>query len=978
MGSIHPQSRVDFFRAKPPFGRKLRAVKRRAAVAVFVALILAACAAAEEARHPDAVPVFRCAFGDDWDVNYDTWPDRWVRKTGSEYPHYVSIAIQEDPTAAGKKCLRIDLDGAAAAVVSPPIRVMPRFRYVFDAQLKNSGLKHSTVIATLDFCDSTGRVLQTEISDPLSVTDGWQPIQIGPVDLDDPAISRAVIALKIQRGSKGDLQGQVSLANVLLRRLPRIHVSTNNACNVYTELDGVEIQCMLSGIKEMNPEIDFQLLDGANNELQREHFPLPGRLIVDDPSRSAEVSDGGEGRECYEGTIKWRPKIPDYGFYRVVVLMKSSQAQSSSEAEKRLGSSTVDLVVAPPLPLPRRGEFGWTLPEGDRPLTFQDLSRLLPHVGINWVKLPLWFDANNPRRGDELIRFVELLGASNIDVVGIIDRPPNQRTTAGRTRRPTSIAEVLSQDSSTWAASLEPVMTRLSLRVRWWQLGADCDTSFAGLQNLNQRIGDLRTALFRFGQDVRMGMSWDWASANEQSGNVSWDFEQLCLDKQLTGGKFDEVLAAPRVNSAQRWVMVEPPRRAASAAQFSEAAFRARATEFVLRLISAKVHGADAIIISKPFNDENGLMRADGMPADMLLPWRTTAAMIGGAQYLGRMQLPSGSENRIFLRGDGRVVMVVWNREPTREVLYLGNDVQQVDLLGRLKPAEREGQEHAIGVGPTPTFVLGLNEAVTRWRMSTQFEKHHVPSIFSKPHRNSLSFKNYFPQGVGGTVKIVVQQDRGTSDAAGGADSPAVATFAPDRWTIEPPQGTFQLAAGAEMTFPFDVQFKNAWYGKKPVRVDFTIEAEEKIEFSVYENMEVGTGDVQLEVRSRLDKDGTLIVEQFMTNSAPRLADFKCSLRAPGQRPQRMQVYRLGKNLDRKVYRLPNGSSLVGEEIRLELEELNGLRTLKYRFVATAEPSGSKNEDASPSASGTELNKSNQPPAAPHEEGRSPLARAQS
>ena len=71
--------------------------------------------------------------------------------------------------------------------------------------------------------------------------------------------------------------------------------------------------------------------------------------------------------------------------------------------------------------------------------------------------------------------------------------------------------------------------------------------------------------------------------------------------------------------------------------------------------------GAKAIIVSDPFNDENGLMRASGMPAELLLPWRTTAAMLGGAEYLGQMQLPGGSENRIFLRPDGQVVMVVWN-----------------------------------------------------------------------------------------------------------------------------------------------------------------------------------------------------------------------------------------------------------------------------------------------------------------------------
>src|SRR6186997_361935 len=82
--------------------------------ALVAGLILSANAAAEETRHPDAVPVFQCTFGDRWDVNYDGWPDRWVRKTGTGLPHYVNIAIHEDETAVASKCLRIDLDGASA------------------------------------------------------------------------------------------------------------------------------------------------------------------------------------------------------------------------------------------------------------------------------------------------------------------------------------------------------------------------------------------------------------------------------------------------------------------------------------------------------------------------------------------------------------------------------------------------------------------------------------------------------------------------------------------------------------------------------------------------------------------------------------------------------------------------------------------------------------------------------------------------
>src|SRR3954467_4341724 len=143
-----------------------------AACAMALALIVTAGVIAEEARHPDAVPVFQCTFGDDWDVNYDSWPDRWVRKTGTGLPQYVNIAIQEDATAVGHKCLRVDLDGAAAEVESPPIRVMPRFSYAFEAQLKNTGLKYSTVVITLDFCDSNGRVLQTAKTEAISMTNG--------------------------------------------------------------------------------------------------------------------------------------------------------------------------------------------------------------------------------------------------------------------------------------------------------------------------------------------------------------------------------------------------------------------------------------------------------------------------------------------------------------------------------------------------------------------------------------------------------------------------------------------------------------------------------------------------------------------------------------------------------------------------------------------------------------------------------------
>jgi hypothetical protein len=944
---------------------------------LLASLILPIAAGGGEGRLADAVNVFHCSFGDDWDVDYDRWPDRWVRKTGLDYPHYVAIAIHNDDTASGKKCLRIDLDGAAAAVASPPIRVMPRFSYVFEAQLKNERLRHSTVVFTLDFYDKSGRVLQTKSSLPHAVTKGWQSVQLEPVEPDNPAIDRVVLGLRVDRAAKGDLHGRVSLAEVRLARLPRIGVSTNNSSNVYTDLNDVVVRCELSGIPERDPEIRFQLLDVMNKPLESHQHRLKCRQIVDAAEKTAKAAESAtKAPAAYEGTTEWRPTIPDYGYYCIDVRMLSAEsAKGSSGVERELASRKIHLAVVPPMAMPRRGEFGWTLPDGDRPLSFQELSRLLPQVGINWVKVPVWFDARDQRRGDDLIRFVELLGASNIEVVGMIDRPPPSYEAAAHTSREIPIAEIMSADSTAWASALEPVMTRLSLRVRWWQLGRDYDLSFVGFPKLDQHIEKVRTALFRFGQDVRLGMCWDWANS-ESSDKRTWDFQQLCSETPPTEPQFDELLDRPGDVSAPRWVLIEPPAHfhqsgvseAETVAtvtgwdvQFLAEAIEnlrlfARASELVRRMVSAKVHGADAIIVSNPFDDDRGLMRSSGMPGELLLPWRTTAMLLGGAQYLGQMQLPAGSANRIFLRPDGQLVMVVWNTKPTQEVLYLGEDVRQYDVFGRTSALQLQDGEQTIHVSTTPTFVLGLHEAITRWRMAVEFETHQVPSIFKKPHPNALRFQNFFPQGVGGSVRVVVPHEEHAVDGASGA--PEASGFTLDRWTIEPPLATFQLAPGQETRFPFEIELRNALYGSQPVRVEFKVESDVEYKFSVYRQLEVGTEDLTLDLECHVGKDGTLLIEQLMTNSAADMPDFRCYLSAKGRRPQRTQVYRLGPNLDRKVYRFPDGRDLMNKEMLLEIEELNGPRVLKYRFLPRDKPKPEVDPESAEKSSSSHITKS--------------------
>jgi hypothetical protein len=77
-----------------------------------------------------------------------------------------------------------------------------------------------------------------------------------------------------------------------------------------------------------------------------------------------------------------------------------------------------------------------------------------------------------------------------------------------------------------------------------------------------------------------------------------------------------------------------------------------------------------------------------------------------------------------------------------------------------------------------------------------------------------------------------------------------------------------------------------------------------------------------------------------------------------------MQVYRLGPNVDRKIYRIPDGKDLIGNKMLLDIEELNGKRVLKYRFVATAESKATDDNASDPNAKtpgGSEAS-SRQPP----------------
>lgn len=863
-------------------------------------LILATLAApASQPREVDAENIFYCNFDSNWDVNYDKWPDKWKRYFGPGRPHYVRAELADDADAVAGRCLTVDSNGGGSLIESPAVAVSEKFGYIVEARLHISRLKYSRVQLRLEFCDENRKVLQTISSKWYRSTNGWTKVRIGPVDPQGKDIRLARVAMYVEGGKRVDLQGKISLDDVWLARIPKMTVVTNSPFNVYTDPRNIVVVCNLSGILERNPDIHFELLDASSQRLEDDTLQLDGRLITERLTRALDIVKRSTSRKAgYEGTTKWRPPIREHGFYRVRVTMRTAQGV--------MNRHVISIAVVPPLQQSSAGEFGWSLTGENLPVTLEQLPELLPRVAINWVKLSVWYDPSQEHRGDEFVVLTERLSAEDIEVVGVIDHPPATTELGQQFTADTTVADLLSLEPTLWMPLLDPVLTRLSMRVRWWQIGTDRDVSFTGFANLEREIGTLRDRLFRFGQDIRLGIGWQWPNADGLGQSATWDFQQYTATPSLTNEELAEYLQIPQRPDVDRWVLVEPLSR-----EFYD--LPTRVHDLVGQMLTAKIYGADAIFIPEPFNDDHGLMSAQGTPGELLLPWRTTASLLSGAKSLGSIQLPQGSENHLFQAADGSVLMVVWNEKPVRETLHLGDKIRIIDVWGRAKTPSTAENRQVIEVDSLPVFVLGLNPFIAKWRMSVRFDHLHIPSVFGKVHPNKLYLQNHFPQGAGGMARLI----------------------APEGWQVVPEKVEFKLATGETEKHAFDVALPfDANSGNAEVRIDFQMAADREYQFSVYRELRVGEGDVEVEVHTRLDDEGSLVVEQRMVNRSDHPVDFKCLLYAADRRRQRKQVFRLGDSQDIKTYLYPNGEELIGEELWLRLEELGGSRVLNHRFKA--------------------------------------------
>lgn len=874
---------------------------RRAAAIPALLLILAAPLAAAEETYSGAAELIDCRFDDQWDRNYDGWPDNWHRQIDDAHPGYVRIEIDKDPTSSSGRSLFVNLHGGSASFQSPSVPVSSLYSYLLTARARCEEIEHADVSIGILWQSKDGRTAGEPARIAVPHSHQQEAIRIGPVSPSDPSIERAAVEVRVERGKQIDLHGLVVIDEIRLVRLPQVILSPEQPLGLFSNPRNVAMRCSMTGISKSRPNVHFELRS-VEGELIEEGFPDEEDVVarsapVTSPADAPSGDSSAPPESDYQVEATWRPHNAGYGFYRVHATLIADGA----EGEKR----TTSIAVLRPLPRPLDGIFGWSVGSVGDPHTTDDWARLLTQVGIHWAKFPVWYNPEQSDRGDELVQFTERLAAYGIEAVGVIDRAPPDEGGSSRLLEAGAIADILALDPSHWLPSLDPVMTRLSLRIRWWQFGSDRDTSFVGYPDLPALIDSVRGQLYRFGQRVNVGIPWKWMAAPPVRSDLPWQFIQWSADPPLTGREIGANLGAGAVGATHQWVLIDPlPRNTYT--------LSTRVCDLIQQMMSARIENADAAFLPQPVDSSRGVLGDDGLPGELLLPFRTTAMLLADARYLGTMRLPSGSQNHVFRKPDDSLLMVVWNYGPATEELFLGEEILQLDPWGREIPSAGDAERQAIAVSQVPSFVLGLNELATTIRISAAFEHERLPSVFGRPHDNALTFVNSLAQGIGGTVTPVGSTGWG---------------FAPDRLS-------FKAAAGAPVRIPFQLAPRSdACSGRQQVRLDFEIQAAQRVQFSVWKHFDIGLGDIEIEISTVVQKDGTLVVEQRTLNHTDQLVDFKCLLYAQNRRRQRNHIFRLGRGQDLQYYRFPNAEDLIGTQLWLRCEEIGGPRVLNYRYV---------------------------------------------
>ncbi|MDR0870187.1 MAG: hypothetical protein LBN39_05275, partial [Planctomycetaceae bacterium] len=836
--------------------------------------------------HRSGGTIYRTVFDKSADaLDGDGWPDYWTRKHGIDqeipYPAHLELAITENRNPFGNYVLRFNIEGGGAAVFSPKIPVRQGMSYSVFAYVDANGLTFDDVyILAALYGDNSTEPLKTVVSEKIRNTNGWRRLSIEHIPAVQSGVKTISVGLLTTPNRRQDFGAKVNFTNIEIREAPDVALSVPQDFNLFYEPTGISVQCRIRGVDPEQQSLTFLLEDPFGRVIAKR----TAEMIIGNKPASQFVVAKTDYWNVFQGTASWKDlPLKSPGFYRIRVATPETFIQKVSKnlpegvffQDPLRDADTLTFAVLPKGNYLPNGEFGWTL---DNWTLTEIVSRqtLLSQSGLSRLKIPVRTAGENSQERKILNDFCDAMMRKEVGVVGLL-LPVPESVRKEIKLGPVNAASVFSLPPKIWAEPLQPLLRDLSLLVRDWQWTSDGDVSITDIPNFAAHFETLRKSFDASDFGLETGYAQEWNNSLSQAAGVN--FLALTSSVPQTAEELQTQLTA-----------AAPYRRFVSLTPLSDDEYELepRLTDLVRKMVAAKAGGAEAVFLSKPVDEHRGVLRENITPNELFLPWRTTASLLSGRPFLGSLHLPNHSTNYCF-DNSGTTVMVLWNDKPTTETLYLGDDIQLIDVWGKRTTPERKGREQIIPVSAVPVFAAGLNTDIAKFRLNFQMKTEEISSIPNQPYPLEFSYKNESALPMSAEFSVIEPR--------------------PGHWLTAPAVVALPVNPNETGTGTFDLTLTGrANTGLRPIRFDVKAAAGGKtLNFAVYDDLQIGDKDLSMEFSSSLNRNGSIEVRQAFINNGDNDYTYITKLIIPDRAIQETRLVRQGFGRVEYIYTVPRG-----------------------------------------------------------------------
>jgi len=849
-------------------------------------------------------------------VHFESLPMYWQKVRGRQgFPHYSTGRLDTNHCRSGEYSFLLIPDGGSVGFEYHRRRIQAKagsgfqiVAYVHFEQARSCRAQLSCVLTDRTGQPIPGSHRSSALAGPSEQgIDGWARMEIYvPGDFPQARFIQPSLwvlqeqqwretALVDREVFRPDVKARAWFDDVTINQLPRVLLRTSWAGNAFEEDERAGLQVEVSGVSNLDYEVQLTVRNGAGQQVHEEAWILAGVM----------------------GEAQVRPiKLPNLaaGWYQAKLAIMSggtvvaTRELAWAKLAQLSGSSSCS------------GQGFGVLALGEQMSDWDTTMALIRSCNARLVKMPVWRkrrEQGNARFsadsfGEELIQ----LQQDNIELIATFSNVPDSMAVQLKVGS-RSLLDVLSRDVQYWGPEVSSVLAQYARQVPYWQIGADR----AGEEQLwDPRIRPVVDSMRReFNQLVSSTVL-----AVPLSSMFGVDYSQvgtrqvaLAVPTAITPKAIPQYLSDSRGRGLdQIWATLEP---------LDERYHRREDVliDFARRVAFAKKGLAEAVFVERPWVERlsNGWLQTE--PSELLLVFRTLSDYLGGAQYLGEFEMAEGVPALIF-EGDGRGMIFTWNENydpavPQRAQalrLFLGDAPEMVDLFGNRKALQTTGSLTTVDLTNWPVLLTGIDTPIALLRASLVFAPNVVDASISA-QQVTVKFENAFKSPISGQIRF-------------GSEDPRY-----QQWLIEPSVLHFTLAAHAAYAQQINMRLpRNELGGNKGLAAFVTIDAQRSYHIRLQVPFEIRLSGVDVSLFTQRANDRDLVIQMIVTNESDKEVSLVAfaDLPAPDGEHIPKLIPRLAPGaVASKSFYIADAVRWLGKYIRVGLYDPKGTKRINYR-----------------------------------------------